>query len=262
MNRVILLTFLLLLAFPGFAAIQTETIEYQSGNATLKSYIAYDDAIKAKRPGIIVVPDWWGLGTFPRDRADALAKEGYTAIVMDMYGNGESVDTAAEAKELMNKFTADPDVIKTRFLATKEVLSKHKTVNASHIGAVGYSLGGLVVIEMARAGVDLDGVASFWGVISKPAKPAGKGQVKAKVLVLAPEKDGWAPEDATLALKSEMLGAGTEYKFIAYPGTKHAFSRPDADQRAAKDKLDIRYDAAADNKSWNDLSQFLKTALK
>ena len=262
MNRLTILTVLMLLATPVFAGIKGETVEYQSGDTTLKAYITYDDSVKGKRPGVIVVPDWWGLGKFPRERADALAKEGYTAIVMDMYGNGESVERAAEAEKLMTTFTADPAVMKARFLATKETLSKHKTVDASHIGAVGYSLGGLVVIEMARAGIDLDGVASFWGVISKPAKPAEKGHVKAKVLVLAPEKDGWAPEDATLALKNEMLGAGTEYKFIAYPGTKHAFSRPDADQRAVNDKLDIRYDAAADSKSWNDLGQFLRTAFK
>jgi len=262
MKTTLLSIILILSVTPAFAAVKGESVTYKSGDTILKGYIAYDDTIKGKRPGVIVVPDWWGEGKFVRNRADALASLGYTAMVMDMYGNGKYVDSAKDAENLMNQFTADPEVMKSRFLATKDTLSSHKTVDARHIGAVGYSLGGLVVLEMARNGTDLDGVASLWGVISKPAMPAKKGNIKAKVLVLQPEKDGWAPEDALKALKSEMISAGADYRLIAYPNTRHAFSRPDADERAARDNLPIRYDANADKNSWDDLSAFLKTAFK
>lgn len=244
-----------------FAAVRGETVTYHAGDTILKGYLVYDDAITGKRPGVVLVPDWWGIGKFARDRANALAQLGYTAMVMDMYGNGKHAGPASEASQLMNAFTADPVAMKARFLATKDILSKHKTVDNQHIAAIGYSLGGLVVLEMAREGVDLDGVASLWGVISKPATPAKKGEVKAKVLVLNPGEDGWAPKDALQALQIEMQHAGAEYRLITYPNTRHGFSRPDSNSKAAKNNLPIRYNAKADKQSWNDLRSFLKTAL-
>lgn len=244
------------------AAIRGETVTYHAGDTVLKGYISFDDTITGKRPGVVLVPDWWGIGKFVRKRADALAKLGYTAMVMDMYGNGKHAGPASEASQLMNTFTADPVAMRARFLATKDILSKHKTVNSNHIAAIGYSLGGLVVLEMARQGVDLDGVASLWGVISQPATPAKKGEVKAKVLVLNPGTDGWAPPEALQALQTEMKLAGANYHLITYPNTKHGFSRPDANRKAVKDNLPIRYNAKADKQSWADLSNFLKTVLR
>lgn len=252
---------LMLMHTPLHAAIKGDVVSYKAGNTSLIGYIAYDDAIKGKRPGVIVVPDWWGHGKFARNRAEALAKMGYTAMVMDNYGGGKYVEPPKEAGVLMNKLTADPKAMKARFMATKNTLSRHKTVNGQ-IAAIGYSLGGLIVIEMARQGVDLDGVASLWGVIGKPAKPAKKGNVKAMILVQQPAEDGWAPMKEVNNLKKEMGAAGAEIKVIVYPGTVHGFSRPDATERAMKYKLGIRYNAKADKKSWNDLSRFLRTAFK
>ena len=263
MNKLFILLVFFLSVPSAFAAVKGETVRYQAGDIDLIGYIAYDDAVKGKRPGVILVPDWWGIGEFARNRADALAKLGYTAIVMDMYGNGKHVTgPATEASQLMNKFTSEPAVMKSRFLATRDTLNKHETVDSRHIAAIGYSLGGLVVLEMAREGMDLAGVASLWGVIGKSDSPAKKGRVKAKVLVINPSVDDWAPEEALNALSSEMKNAGAEYQLITYPNTIHGFSRPDADSKAKKDNLPIRYDAQADKQSWNDLSAFLKTALR
>ena len=250
--------FLMLLHTPLHAAVKGDVVSYQAGNTSLIGYLAYDDAIKGKRPGVIVVPDWWGHGEFVRDRARALAKLGYTAMVMDMYGGGKYVEPPDAASKLMNELTADPKTMKARFIATKNTLSRHKTVNGQ-VAAIGYSLGGLVVIEMARQGVDVDGVASLWGVIGKPDKPAKKGTVKSKLLIQQPAKDGWAPMIEVNRLEKEMTTAGADIKVIVYPDTVHGFSRTDANQRAKKYKLGIRYNAKADKKSWDDLNQFLKT---
>ena len=253
---------LLMLAYtPLHADVIGEDVNYKSGNTSLIGYIAYDNAIKGKRPGVILVPDWWGISEFARNRARALAKLGYTAMVMDMVGAGMFAETTNKAKALMANATADPKVMKARFIAAKNVLSKHKTTNGK-IAAIGYSLGGMIVLEMARQGENLKSVASIWGVIAKANKPAKKGNVKARVLIIHPATDGWAPKKAIDALKTEMAKARAHFQIITYPNTKHGFTRHDADTKAAKDNLPLKYDAAADKKSWNDLSRFLKASFR
>lgn len=263
MFKIILSSALLLifLQTPLHARVTGKVVQYKSGNTGLIGYIAYDNAIKGKRPGVIVVPDWWGHSKFARNRARALARLGYTAMVMDMVGGGMYAETVPKAKELMNSVTSDPKTMEARFISAKNTLSRHKTVNGK-IAAIGFSLGGLVVLEMARRGVDLDGVASIWGVVGKSDKPAKKNNVKADILLLQAATDGWAPKEAVKALETEMANAGANIQIITYPNTKHGFTRPDADARAAKDNLPLKYDAAADKKSWNDLDQFLKASFK
>ena len=256
---IILFMFLAMVSSPLYATISGELVTYKAGDTTLVGYIVYDKAIQGKRPAVIVVPDWWGHSNFARDRAEALTKLGYTAMVMDMYGDGKYVEFP-ETKEQMNMFTADPKTMEVRFDAAYQTLIKHETVDSNHVAAIGYSLGGLVVLEMARRGRDLDGVACIWGVVKKTDNPARKGFVKAKVLVQQPEDDGWAPMEEVNKMKKEMAAAGVEIKIIVYPGTKHGFSRPDATTRAEKHNLPLRYNDKAAMQSWKDLSEFLKTA--
>jgi dienelactone hydrolase len=261
-KKIVIALTLLLGSTSAFATIKGESVTYYSDNTVLKGYIAYDTTTTGKRPGVIIVPDWWGVGKFARDRAKALARLGYTAMVMDMYGDGLYTDNATKASHLMRQLTSNPEVMKSRFMATQAILSEHKTVADNRIAAIGYSLGGLVVLNMTREGVNLDGVVSIWGVIDKPAMPAKKDSIKTKVLVLNPANDSWAPAEALDALKREMKNAGAEFKIITYPNTVHAFSRPDADIKAAKNNLPIKYDAKADKESWNELTAFLEIAFK
>lgn len=248
-----------LISSPLHADVAGKVVSYKADDTNMIGYIAYDNAIKGKRPGVIVVPDWWGHGQFVRDRANALAKQGYTAMVMDIYGEGTYVEPPGQAKALMNGFTSDTKTMETRFDATVKALSSHDTVDGKKLAAIGYSLGGMVVLEMARRGKALSGVASIWGVVGKPAKLAEKGKVKAKILVQQPEKDAWAPIELVNALEYEMEAAGTETKIIVYPETVHGFSRPDATTRAKKYGLGIRYHEKATEKSHEDLNKFLKT---
>ena len=263
MFRTLLGISLLLMAFssPLHAEIRGEIVNYQSADTRLIGYIVFDDAIKGLRPGVVVVPDWWGHGKFARDRARALARQGYTAMVMDMYGDGKYVEPPQQAEALMNQFTASPAVMEARFDATLNTLARHHTVDSKRLAAIGYSLGGLVVLEMARRGKNLAAVASIWGVIGKPEKPASKGTVRAAVLVQQAETDGWAPAEQVSNLENEMQSAGTPIKVITYPGTRHGFSREDATIRAQKYNLGIRYNASATQQSRQDLNAFLKSTL-
>ncbi|MHB1142380.1 MAG: dienelactone hydrolase family protein [Sulfuricaulis sp.] len=256
MKRLFLGLLLSLVAFPAFAAIKGEEVTYRAGDTALKGYIVYDDAAKGKRPGVLVIHEWWGHDNYARERARALARLGYTAFAADMYGNGKTVDHPDQAGAAMAALLGDARTLRTRFDAALSFLKKHKTTDAQRIAAVGYSMGGVIVTQMARDGVDIAGVANFYGMLDtkNPAKP---GKVKARILVLNGTDDPLVPPAAVEAFKKEMDAAKADYKFVNYPGAKHCFTNPGSDALAAKFKLPFAYNAEADKKSWEELRVFL-----
>jgi len=237
-------------------AVKGEELIYKANGVVLKGYMAYDDAVAGKRPGVLVVHDWWGAGEFVRDRARELAKLGYTALAVDMYGEGKEATNPDEAGKLSGEVRKNPSMMEARFDAARGVLSKHPSVDSKRIAAIGYSLGGYIVLEMARQGSDLAGVVVFWGSL-KTERPAQKGMVKARVLVLNGMEDPWVPVEQVKQFKAEMDAAGVHYKVIDYPKSKHAFSRHDADSLARKFNLpQLAYNAEADQKSWAEMEAF------
>ena len=236
-------------------AVKGEEVIYKADGVVLKGYMAYDDVVAGKRPGVLVVHDWWGIGEFFRDRARELAKLGCTALAVDMYGDGKEANNPDEAGKFAGEVRKNPSMMKARFDAARDALIKHPSVDPKRIAAIGYSLGGYIVLEMARQGSDLAGVVVFWGTL-KTEKPAQKGMVKAKVLVLTATEDPWVPAEQVKQFKAEMEAAGVDYKVIDYPNTKHGFSRHDADSRAKKFNLPLAYNADADRKSWAEMEAF------
>jgi len=146
---------------PLHAAMQGKDVTYSAGGTVLKGYLAYDDAVQGKRPGVLVIHEWWGQDGYARDRARALAKLGYTAFAADMYGNGMTVDHPDKARAAMKELLGDAKVLRARFDAGLAVLKKHKTTDARRVAAVGYSMGGRTVLEMARDGVEIASVVDF-----------------------------------------------------------------------------------------------------
>lgn len=238
-------------------AVKGEEVIYKANGVVLKGYIAYDDAVTGKRPGVLVVHDWWGPSEFVRDRVRALAKLGYTGLAVDMYGEGKEATNPDEAGKLAGELRKNPSMMKARFDAAQAALSKHPSVDSKRIAAIGYSLGGYIVLEMARQGADLAGVVVFWGTL-KTDRPAQKGMVKARVLVQNAMEDPWVTAEQVKQFKAEMDAAGVGYKVIEYPKTKHGFSRRDADSLANKFNLPLAYDAEADRKSWAEMEAFFK----
>ncbi len=238
------------------AAMKDEELSYEVNGVVLKGYLAYDDAVAGKRPGVLVVHDFWGIGEFVRDRARELAKLGYVAFAVDMYGEAKEATNPAEARKLSREVRGNPPMMKARFDAARAVLSRNPSVDSKRIAAIGYSLGGFIVLEMARQGSDLAGVGVFWGSL-KTERPAQKGMVKARVLVLTGADDPGVPAEDVNKFKAEMDAAGANYKVIAYPKAKHAFSRPNADSLATKFNLPtLAYNAEADQKSWAEMKSF------
>ncbi|MFZ1864346.1 MAG: dienelactone hydrolase family protein [Polyangiales bacterium] len=237
--------------------IQGQEVTYRAGDTTLKGYIAWDANHEGRRPGVVVVHEWWGHNDYVRRRARMLAEQGYTALALDMYGDGKQADHPKDAQSFMMESISNPEIAKARFMAAYDLLKKHETVDPSKIAAIGYCFGGAVVLQMARFGTDLKGVASFHGNLStdSPAKP---GVVKAKVLVLHGADDSLVPKEQVTAFKKEMDTAGVDYTFIAYPGAVHAFTNPAATENGKKFNLPLAYDEHADHESWAELQKFLR----
>lgn len=246
-----------LLAVPGFAAVVGHEVSYSDGETTMKGYIAYDDAISGKRPGVLVVHEWWGQNAYARHRADMLAGLGYTALALDMYGHGEVAEHPDTAGKFSGAVRKNLPVAKKRFEAAMQLLQKQPTVDPTRIAAIGYCFGGGIVLEMARMGLPLKAVVSFHGSLATD-HPAQPGQVKAKILVANGADDPFTKPEQIAAFKKEMDAAGVDYTFINYPGAKHSFTNPDADQYGKRFNLPLAYNKAADEQSWQAMQQLFK----
>ncbi len=258
MRFLVISIFLLFIGYlPAYAKIQGKEVKYSANGVTLKGYLAYDDTIKAKRPGVLVVHEWWGLNDYARKRARMLAKLGYTAFALDLYGEAKQAKNPEEAGKLSGMVMGNLDDAQARFDAALELLRYQKNTDPKRIAAIGYCFGGGVVLNMALRGVDLDGVVSFHGILptNAPAKPE---EVKAAVLVLHGEDDQFVKPEQVEKFKELMKNEKVDFEIVTYPNAKHSFTVPEADANAKKFNIPIEYNAEADKKSWAKMEEFLK----
>jgi dienelactone hydrolase len=241
--------------------IKGATVDYKAGGMTMKGYLAYDENIKGKRPGVLVVHEWWGQNEYARKRARMLAELGYTALAVDMYGEGKTATHPDDAVKFSSQTMKNFPVAKERFEAAMAFLKKQRTVDPARIAAVGYCFGGGVVLNMARQGEDLKAVASFHGGLAA-VKPATTGKVKAKIRVYNGEDDKFSPQLVTDAFMQEMRDAKVDFQLINYPGAVHSFTNPDADELGKKFGLPMAYNAEADKRSWADMTDFFAEVFK
>ncbi|NJC88587.1 MAG: dienelactone hydrolase family protein [Desulfuromonas sp.] len=248
----------LLAAGSSSAAVKGSEVDYRASDGTvLKGYLALDDSGVGRRPGVLVVHEWWGHNDYARKRAEMLAGLGYVALAVDMYGNGQQAGHPDDAGKFAGAVRKNLPLMKERFVAAWELLRRQPTVDPGKIAAIGYCFGGGVVLEMARSGLDLKGVASFHGSLEGGSK-AQPGQVKARVLVLNGAADKFTTPEQIEAFRKEMETAGVNYKFVDYPGALHSFTNPAANEYAKKFNMPIGYNAEADQASWLELQVFFK----
>lgn len=229
-----------------------EEITYQAGTTKLKGYLAYDKAKQGKRPGVIVVHEWWGHNAYARKRATMLATMGYVALALDMYGDGKQANHPKDAMAFATSVFKNMPEGENRFKAALDTLAKHPMTDAKKIAAIGYCFGGGIVLHVARKGFPLVAVASFHGMLGSMHK-ANKGEIKAEILVLNGEKDPMVKPEAITAFKQEMTDAGAKFKFVNYPGVLHSFTNPDATENGKKFKMPLAYDKKADEQSWTEM---------
>ena len=251
---------LLAVSFTAHAALKEEPVTYKDGDTTLKGFIVYDDAKKGKRPGMLVIHEWWGITKHTRAEARRFAQQGYTAFVADMYGDAKSADNPKDASGLMKSLMGDPKAVQSRFDAARSQLAKHATVNAKKVGASGYYMGGTVVLNMARSGAPLAGVAAFHPSLGG-YKP-GDGAIKAKVLVLNGADDPFNKPEQIEAFKKDMEAAKADYKFVNYPGAVHAFTNPEATEKGKQYNIPLAYHPEVDKQSKAEAAKFFSSALK
>ncbi len=235
-------------------AIKEEAVNYSADKVVLKGYVVYDENKQGKRPGVLVVHEWWGLGDYERNRARQLAEMGYIAMAVDMYGNGKTASTPQEAMALVTAFSKDPQVGKERLDAALNKLKGYPQIDTSNVAAIGYCFGGGVVLIAAKLGADLKGVVSFHGNLS--GMPPKKELLKTKVLVCHGDADKFVSPQAVAAFKKGMDSIGADYTFKDYANATHAFTNPNSTETGKKFNMPIEYNAAADSASWNDMKVF------
>ena len=252
---------LILAAASAQAAVQSKEVTYEANGTTLKGYIAWDDAVQGKHPGVLVVHEWWGLNDYARKRAHMLAELGYTAMALDMYGDGKMSHHPEDAKKFYDEVMSNATLAQARFEAALTLLKKEPNVDANNIGAIGYCFGGSVVLNMARAGVPLKVVESFHGGLATK-HPAEAGKITARVASYTGDADPTIPADQVAAFRKEMADAGVVNQIVVYPGAKHAFTSPEADELGKKFNMPLAYDPAADKDSWEKGLAFMAAAFK
>ncbi|MFK7966691.1 MAG: dienelactone hydrolase family protein [Burkholderiaceae bacterium] len=238
-----------------------QEITYSVDGTTFNGYLARPDKVEGTVGGVLVVHEWWGHNDYVRRRADMLAELGYVALAVDMYGDGKLADHPKQAGQFAGEVRKNKGVAEKRFRAAMDLLKEQTGVSGDHIGAIGYCFGGSIVLEMARLGLPLAGVASFHGSLGG-LSPVEAGAVKARVLVLNGADDPFIKAEQIEAFKKDMNAAGADYQFINYPGALHSFTNPAATEKGKKFDLPVAYDEQADKQSWEAMKELFDSVLR
>ena len=244
------------------AEIKEVPVTYSDGTTTMKGFVVYDDATTAKRPGIIMVHEWWGITPHTHAEAKKFAQQGYTAFIADMFGDGKTADNPKDAGGLAGGVMKDPKTMESRFKAAQAELAKQATVNPQKIGAVGYCFGGAVVLNMARTGDDLKAVAGFHASLGLNTPAPAPGTVKAKILILNGADDPFVKKEQYEAMQKDFDAAKADYRVIEYPGAVHAFTNPEATELGKKFNLPLKFDAKVTEQAEAEAAKFLAADLK
>jgi dienelactone hydrolase len=244
-----------LLVTTASAKLQSRAIEYKDGDAVLEGYLVYDDASKEKRPGVLVIHEWMGLGAYEKGRAEQLAALGYVAFAADIYGKGIRPKDGKEAQEFAGKYRGgDRKVLRSRVNAALDLLKREELVDPKRTAAIGYCFGGTTVLELARSGADTLGVVSFHGGLAT-STPGDAKNIKAKVMALHGADDPFVKSEEVLAFQNEMRKGGVDWYFVSYGNAVHSFSNPAAGNDNSKGAA---YNEKADKRSWEAMRKFFK----
>jgi dienelactone hydrolase len=234
------------------AKVQTKSIEYSHRDLKLEGFYAWDDAVKGKRPGVLVVHEWWGLNDYARQRAKQLASLGYAAFAVDMYGKGKVTTHPDQARAWMKETTANVKQWQARAIEGLKILQAQELVDPNRIAAIGYCFGGGTVTQLAYSGVSIQGVVSFHGPLPLP-DPKQVFGTKTKILLAHGNADPFVTEDHIKTFRSTLDKAGWDWQMIVYAGARHSFTDPGADRHGMEA---LQYNKKADHRSWRHMQVF------
>ena len=235
--------------------MQKQNFEYKDGATTCEGYVVHDGG--GKKPCVLISHAWAGIQDHERHVAERLAGLGYTAFAIDNYGKGVRGDPMGDNSALMGPFLQDRAKLKQRLMSAVTAAKTHPAVDANRIAMIGYCFGGLCSLDVARSGTsDVKGVVSLHGIFTPPGLGA-QGPIKSKVLALHGWEDPMATPDSVLGLAKEMTAAKADWQIHAYGHTLHAFTA----EGANAPERGVKYDKAADRRSWAATVDFLKEVL-
>lgn len=245
--------------------MESRILEYRVNGAVFKGYLTYpEQALREKRPAIIVVHAWRGQDAFAREKAQALADLGYIGFAADLYGEGREAKSDEEAGSLMKPLFLNRPLLRERIVAAYETVRSLDVVDSSFIGAIGFCFGGLTVLELLRSGVDIKAIVSFHGVLTdhlenEKATLAGKAsKIKGSALILHGYQDPLVSQEDLIKLQQELAQAQIDWQLYIYGGAKHAFTNPEAHNEQAG----LIFNAEAAKRSWSSMQEFLAEKLQ
>lgn len=244
------------------APISTQEVTYTHAGKSFVGYVAYPREIQSPRPAILVVHEWWGQTDYPRKRAEMLARLGYVAFAVDMYGGRKQLDHPKNAKAFMMKAMKDAKTVGGRFKAALMTLSKRKEVDANNMAAIGYCFGGAVVLEAAKQNAALKGIVSFHGGLDTPTPIKKNMTIKPKILILNGKEDPFVSKESIAKFRKQMRQANAKFEFINIPDAVHGYTNPDATENGKKFNLPLAYNKKADEESWMRMRNFLDNIFK
>jgi dienelactone hydrolase len=209
----------------GAQTLKEEIITYNHGDTVLEGYLVYEESVKDKRPGVIIIHEWMGLSEYEKMRARQIAELGYVAFAADIYGKGVRPKNADEAAQLAGKFRSDRNLLRERGQAALSVLQNHPLIDPERIATMGYCFGGGASLELARSGAPIRGAISFHGNLDTP-NPDDAKNIKGSILVLHGADDPMVPMEQVIAFQEEMRSANVDWQMIFYGNTVHSFTNP------------------------------------
>jgi dienelactone hydrolase len=257
MKRLLLLSVFLSIPSVSMGKVITQTVEYRHGDTVCQGYLSYDDAVKDRRPAILIVHDWMGVSDYQKMRAEQLAALGYVALVADVYGKGVRPANRDEAAAQAGRFYKDRGLLRARLRAGLDYLAGQPRTDPARLAAIGYCFGGAGALELARSGAPLRAVVTFHGSLAA-ADTSDAKNIRAKVLVLHGADDPFVKQEEVQAFMSEMRSGHVDWQLVQYSGAVHSFT----DKRAGDDNSKgAAYNEAADRRSWRAMRDFLEEAL-
>lgn len=250
--------FVLAAAAPALpAAVKTEVIKYDANGTQLVGFLAYDDAAKDRRPGVLVFHEWWGLNDYAKKRAEQLAALGYVAFCADMYGDGKTTEHPMEAGQFATTVRANLDTWRSRAEAALKKFKEQPQVDTHKIAAIGYCFGGSTALQLAYTGADLAAVMTFHAALPTPT-PEDAKKIKAKLVIGHGADDPFIKPEAIQKFRAALDAAKVDYKFESYPGAKHSFTVKGIDEKKVPG---LEYNEAAEKKSWEQMLALFKETI-
>lgn len=228
------------------AEVKTKAISYKDGDVTLHGVLAWDTSNSGKRPGILVIDEWWGLTDWGKDLASQLAAAGYVAFAADMYGDGKTTDDPAVAKKWMTEVNSNSDLWKRRAQLGLNVLKADENVDGNKLAAMGSSFGAATVIQMSYWGHDIRAAVVIATAMLQPP-PKGVNSVKPRMLIFIGADDSATPPEKVKSFLEGFVGVDSDYQIIVYSGTRHSFTNPKADERGI---ANLAYNKRSAERSW------------